>query len=124
LINDYRNNFFKNGVLITNNPNREQKIQYPASRFGACLHPGHGGYASEVFHLKGPLYFCKDCLAKDNSKVTTPEPEIFTLVSVSLFPFYINSTFFTAWDIKQLADRVIKYYQKTGNVSEKNVILV
>lgn len=40
--NRYRTNFFKNGMLLTNNPDRELKIQYPASRFGVCLHTGHG----------------------------------------------------------------------------------
>jgi len=119
----YRKNFFQNGILFTNNPERETKIRYPASRFGVCLHPGHGGYASEVFHFKGSLYFCKDCMAKDNSMVVVPEPEIFSIVSVSLFPFYINSTLFTTPEKKRLIERVIKYYHNTGNVSEKNVIL-
>jgi len=120
---NYRKNFFQNGILISNNPDREVNFRYPVSRYGVCLHPKHGGYASEVFHYKGSLYFCKDCMKKDNSMVLIPEPEVFSIVSVSLFPFYINSTLFTTKEKKQLVDRVIKYYQKTGNVSEKNVIL-
>ena len=119
----YRKNFFQKGILVTNNPEREVNIRYPASRYGVCLHPQHGGYASEVFHFKGSLYFCKDCMKKDNSMILVPEPEVFSIVSVSLFPFYINSTLFTTKEKKQLVERVIKYYQKTGNVSEKNVIL-
>lgn len=62
-------------------------------------------------------------MAKDNSMVVVPEPEIFSIVSVSLFPFYINSTLFTTPEKKRLIERVIKYYHNTGNVSEKNVIL-
>jgi len=119
---NYRKNFFQNGILISNNPDREVNFRYPVSRYGVCLHPKHGDYASEVFHYKGSLYFCKDCMKKDNSMVLIPEPEVFSIVSVSLFPFYINSTLFTTKEKKQLVDRVIKYYQKTGNVSEKNVI--
>ena len=121
--NRYRDNFLKKGVLITNNPSRELKIQYPASRFGVCLHPGDGGYASEVFHFKGPLYFCKECLKKDNSKIIIPEPEIYNVVSVSLFPFYINAELFTATEKEQLLDHVVKYYLETGKISEKNTIL-
>jgi len=121
--NRYRANFFKDGTLFTNNPERELKIQYPPSRFGVCLQPGHGGYADKVFHFRGPLYYCKDCLAKDNSGVAIPEPEIFNIVSVSLFPFYINATLFTPREKQQLLDRVIKYYHETGDISEKNLIL-
>jgi hypothetical protein len=118
----YRDNFFKNGILNTNNPDRELRIQYPESRFGVCLHPDHGGYASEVFHFRGPLYFCKGCMAKDNSNIKLPQPEIFNIVSVSLFPFYINAELFTATEKKQLLERVVKYYRETGKISEKNVI--
>ena len=122
-ISHYRANFFKNGMLITNNPAREPGIQYPPSRFGVCLHPDHGGYASEVFHFKGSLYFCKGCMDKDNSNVVIPEPEVFNIVSVSLFPFYINAELLTVKEKEHLLERVVKYYRETGKISEKNVIL-
>jgi hypothetical protein len=121
-IGHYRTNFFRNGILYTNNPERELKIQYPLSRFGVCLHPKHGGYASEVFHFKGSLYFCKDCMAKENSLIKPPEPEVFNIVSVSLFPIYIHSSLFTADEKKMLVNSVIKRYRETGKVSENNMI--
>ena len=54
----YRDNFYRDGKLFINNPQREAKVSYPATRPGVCLHPDHFDYFTETYHFKGCLYFC------------------------------------------------------------------
>jgi hypothetical protein len=120
----YRQNFFRNGVLYANNIEREQKVIYPQTRSGVCLHPEHPvSHHIRLYHFKGPLYFCEDCIKKDNSKVQIPFPEVFDIPSVGLFPLYIDSKLFTDQEKKELLDIVVKRYRSTGKIAEQNMIM-
>ena len=70
----YRDNFYRDGKLFINNPQREAKVSYPATRPGVCLHPDHFDYFTETYHFKGCLYFCEDCMRKDNSRMCALPP--------------------------------------------------
>lgn len=119
----YRDNFFRDGALYLNNPEREQKVTYPATRPGVCLYPGHVDYFTETFHYKGCLYFCKDCMAKEHDGVEIPPVELFRIPSASLFPLYINAQLFTDQEKRTLLDQVVDQYRKTGRISSQDRIL-
>ena len=119
----YRDNFFRDGKLFINNPDREKKVEYPATRPGVCLHPDHFDYFTETYHFKGCLYFCKDCMAKDNSAVELPSVERFNIPSACLFPLYIHSTLFTPDEKRALLEQVVELYRATGRISELDRIL-
>ncbi len=111
-ISRYRANFFRNGILYANNIERESKVSYPETRSGVCLHPDHPvSYHVKLYHFKGPLYFCADCMKKDNSRVQVPEPEVFDIPSVGLFPIYIDAKLFSEQEKKVLLEKVINRYQ-------------
>ncbi|MBV5336964.1 MAG: hypothetical protein J0653_02965, partial [Deltaproteobacteria bacterium] len=93
----FRKNFFVNGVFYANNPEREKNLIYPPTRPSVCTHPDHPvEYFPENYHFKGPLYFCANCMKKDNSTVQLPKQEKFTdVLSATLCPIYMNSKLFT-----------------------------
>lgn len=119
----YRDNFYRDGKLFVNNPEREEKVGYPATRPGVCLHPDHFDYFTETYHFKGCLYFCKDCMEKDNSRVELPPVERFSIPSAYLFPIYINARLLTETEKRALLDEVVALYRKTGKISSQDRIL-
>ncbi len=119
----YRDNFFRDEKLFINNPEREKKVVYPATRPGVCLHPDHFDYFTETYHFKGCLYFCKDCIEKDNSAVEQPSVERFSIPSACLFPLYIHSELFTEDEKRALLEQVVELYRATGKISDRDRIL-
>ena len=103
----YRDNFYRDGKLFINNPQREAKVSYPATRPGVCLHPDHFDYFTETYHFKGCLYFCEDCMRKDNSRVELPPVERFSIPSAYLFPIYINAQLLSDSEKRALLDEVV-----------------
>lgn len=119
----YRDNFYRDGKLFINNPQREAKVSYPATRPGVCLHPDHFDYFTETYHFKGCLYFCEDCMRKDNSRVELPPVERFSIPSAYLFPIYINAQLLSDSEKRALLDEVVALYRKTGKISSQDRIL-
>ena len=119
----YRDNFYQDGKLFINNPQREAKVSYPATRPGVCLHPDHFDYFTETYHFKGCLYFCEDCMRKDNSRVELPPVERFSIPSAYLFPIYINAQLLSDSEKRALLDEVVALYRKTGKISSQDRIL-
>ena len=119
----YRDNFYRDGKLFINNPQREAKVSYPATRPGVCLHPDHFDYFTETYHFKGCLYFCEDCMRKDNSRVELPPVERFSIPSAYLFPIYINAQLLSDSEKRALLDEVVALYRKTGRISSQDRIL-
>ena len=120
---NYRVNFFRDGKLYINNPVREAKEKFPATRAGVCLFPGHLDYFTETYHYKGSLYFCADCMKKDHSQVEMPTEEYFQIPSANLFPIYINAHLFTPEEKERMMQEVIDLYLETGRLSSLNRIL-
>ena len=121
--NLYRKNFFSDGKLYINNPDRTKNLEYMPTRPGICLHPEHPGFSHNLQHFKGSLYFCPDCMKRDNSNVVVPEPERFNITSAYLFPFYINARLFTPDEKATLLEVIIDKYKKTGKISDVDRIL-
>jgi hypothetical protein len=114
-----------NGVFYANNPEREKNLIYPPTRPSVCTHPDHPvEYFPENYHFKGPLYFCANCMKKDNSTVQLPKQEKFTdVLSATLCPIYMNSKLFTRSEKRQMLDAVIAYYRKNGNINHNGLML-
>ncbi|MDD6210228.1 MAG: hypothetical protein PUB21_06445 [Bacteroidales bacterium] len=90
--------------------------QYGASR--ALLALGHQKearkildftlrYGKNTFHFKGSLYFCANCMKKENSSIVVLGPERFRIISSALLPFYIHSDLFNPEEKNNLLNVVI-----------------
>jgi hypothetical protein len=121
----FRKNFFIDGIFYANNPAREKDLAYPPTRPSVCTHPDHPvEYFPENYHFKGPLYFCANCMKKDNSKVQLPKQEKFTdVLSATLCPIYMDSKLFTRAEKRQMLDAVIAYYRKNGSINHNGLML-
>jgi hypothetical protein len=120
---NYRSNFFVDGKLYLNNPERENRVVYPATRPGVCLYPGHIAHLPVTYHYKGCLYFCADCMRKDTTGITLPKVERFNIPSANLFPIFINAQLYTPTEKEKLLQQVVDNYRATGHVSAQNRIL-
>lgn len=120
----YRDNFFADGRLFLNNPAREEKVVYPPTRPGVCLYPGAPtAHYPETFHYKGNLYFCADCMQKDTTGIRPEAPRRFSIPSAFLFPIYIDAQLFSDQEKRALLDEVVRLYEKTGRIDERNIVL-
>lgn len=121
----FRKNFFVNGIFYANNPERENNLVYPPTRPSVCTHPDHPvEYFPENYHYKGPLYFCANCMKKDNSAVQLPKQEKFTdVLSATLCPIYMDSQLFTRAEKRQMLDAVIAWYRKNGSINHNGLML-
>lgn len=119
----YRDNFFQEGLLWINNPEREKKVVYPETRPGVCLYPGHVDYFPETFHFKGSLYFCEACMKRDTTGIELPTVERFNIPSANLFPIYIDAQLLTDQEKQDLLEQVVDRYRSTGRISTQDRIL-
>ena len=120
----FRDNFFVDGKLFINNPEREKKVVYPATRPGVCLYPGvPTAHYPVTYHFKGNLYFCEDCMKKDTTGIVPPTPRRFSIPSAFLFPIYIDAKLFTDNEKKALLEEVVDCYGKTGRLDERDIVL-
>ena len=118
--NVFRENFWKNGQLITNNPKRVSLTDLPRFRHGVCERSGPDCIVSNkgidwTECDENNRYQCPACLALG----PLPKIEFFScnLISVSLTPLYMHSTLFKANEIKPLVEEVYDNYEKTGILS-------
>ena len=120
----FRDNFFVDEKLFINNPEREKKVVYPATRPGVCLYPGTPtAHYPVTYHFKGNLYFCEDCMKKDTTGIVPATPRRFSIPSAFLFPIYIDAKLFTDNEKRALLEEVVDYYGKTGRIDERNIVL-
>ena len=119
----YRDNFFQDGRLWINNPEREKKVVYPETRPGVCLYPGHVDYFPVTYHFKGSLYFCEACMKRDTTGIELPAVERFNIPSANLFPIYIDAQLLTDEEKQDLLVQVVDRYRSTGRISTQDRIL-
>lgn len=120
----YRGNFFIDGKLYINNPDREKKVVYPETRPGVCLYPGvPTAHYPVTYHFKGNLYFCEDCMKKDTTGIEPAVPRRYTIPSAYLFPIYIDSRLLSEHEKMALLDEVVELYKRTGRIDERNIVL-
>jgi hypothetical protein len=111
----YRQNFWQDGQLITNNPVRAARTSQPRFRHGVCEKcQVEERYRGILWTERNPSgrYLCPECLASD--PFPAAEPHTYILQSVSLIPFYLYSNLFTPAELAPLVEEIITRYQRTG----------
>lgn len=105
----YRSNFFRDGSIVTNVPERMDPQEYPRFRMGICEDCCRHGWTEKN---GGDRYLCPDCL--DKSTIGARQEKRFELQSVSLVPLFIGSDLFTTEELSQMVCRIMQNYQETG----------
>ena len=122
----FRENFWKDGQLITNNPDRLNHTEAPRFRHGVCE---RGGANCLVFWKSGfggidwttrdenGRYQCMGCVPEGPLPVA--EKDIYKLVSVSLTPLYFHSDLITTGELKPVVERIYRSFKETGVLSSR-----
>jgi len=120
----FRKNFWVNGQLITNNPDRLILTDIPRFRHGVCERSGPGCIVSNAKGFSGidwterdenNRYQCPACLA--SGPLPKVEPFAYNLISVSLTPLYMHSPLFKPEELKSMVGKLYSQYEKTGILS-------
>lgn len=119
----YRQNFFKDGRLIANNPARTMGLVLPQFRYGVCEELGKAP-GCEFFgwtqKTKNDRYLCPLCFANDSLRSLPKfKPHEYFIHSVSLVPLYIGSHMFTEDEMRQMLDDIVNAYNKTGKIPSR-----
>jgi len=121
--NRYRDNFFKDGIFITNNPERKRNVELPRFRHGACevccvdgtaLTPVSFGWLEKNGNDR---YLCPLCSV--GSTIEHAGDNIYSLQSVSLIPLYIRTNLIAVEEISDLVEVIAEQYKKTGNLPSR-----
>jgi hypothetical protein len=122
----YRENFWIDGSLATNNPARLDHTEPPRFRHGVCE---RGGSDCLVFRTDGfggidwterdenGRYQCPTCLAL--GPMPRADSRIYHLISVSLIPLYFHSGLLSVSELQPMMRQVWKNYRETGVVSSR-----
>jgi hypothetical protein len=92
----FKENFWKDGVLWTNNPERAASAELPSFRHGVCEMAGPGCLMSKYQAIvwternENNRYLCAACI--NGAPFPTAEARRYNLLSVALAPFYMNLT--------------------------------
>ncbi len=92
----FKENFWLDGVLWTNNPGRAEEVELPLFRHGVCEMAGPGCLMSKYQGIvwternENNRYLCAACI--NGSPFPKAEVKRYNLLSVALAPFYMNLT--------------------------------
>jgi hypothetical protein len=122
----FRENFWRDGSLITNNPARLDHTDPPRFRHGVCerggpdclvyRRDGFGGIDWTERDANG-RYQCPPCLAM--GPLPPAEKKIYRLISVSLTPLYFNAGLIAPDELRPLVKQVYENYLETGVVTSR-----
>ncbi len=111
----FRNNFWRDGRLITNNPERSRDpLAMPRARHGVCE-----ACATVQWTLRTDTarYVCLNCLGKP--ALPKADPRVYTLQSVSLTPLYFHSSLFEKAELRAQVEEIIQSYKATGKLPSR-----
>ena len=123
---DFRKNFWIDGELITNNPERAKMAELPRFRHGVCE---RGGPDCLVYRNQGfggidwterdenGRYQCANCL--ELGALPVAEPTIYKLLTVSLTPLYFQSDLVSNEELKPVVEEIYHSFQKTGVLTSR-----
>jgi hypothetical protein len=123
---DFRDNFWKEGQLITNNPVRTTLGEMPRFRHGVCERSGPDCLVYRKYGFGGidwtqrdyqGRYQCMNCLSL--GPLPSAEEKIYRLVSVSLTPLYFQSELFNAAEFKPVVGKIYASFQQTGFLTSR-----
>jgi len=119
----FQDNFWHDGILWTNNPERAKVAELPQYRHGVCEKMGANclmnKYGGIVWTEKNEnnRYVCAACISEET--LSKAEPKVYNLLSAALSPFYMN---FNTIPYNQLQKTVIEIrdnFINTGAMTSK-----
>jgi hypothetical protein len=116
----FRDNFWRDGQIITNNPRRAAQADLPRFRHGVCERCVAEGRARGIEWTErneAGRYVCPACLAE--GLFAAAEPRAYVLQSVSLTPLYFGSTLFDGNDLAPLVQAIVERYGRTGKLPSR-----
>ncbi len=116
----YRQNFWRDGRLLTNNPQRLKEIVLSRFRHEVCERCSDEGTLRGIEWTERSAagrYLCPRCLAKGPS--LPAQPAVYELLSVSLTPFYFRSGLFSPAELRPLVARIAHLYETTGRLPSR-----
>jgi hypothetical protein len=111
----YRENFWRDSRLLTNNPRRVEIAPLPRFRHGVCERchaERRAHYVEWTERSAAGRYLCPRCLAE--GPYVAAAPAAFTLQSVSLTPLYFGADLFDRSELAPLVEEIAQRYQATG----------
>ncbi len=115
---NYRKNFWRNGRLITNNPDRASAAVPPKFRHGVCercMAEGRFQHLTWNERSSAGRYLCPICLAK--GPYPAAPPKIYELPSVSLVPFYLHSNLIPRKELRPMVRSIARQFLEKGYFS-------
>ncbi len=116
----YRRNFWRDGQLITNNPQRAASAALPRFRHGVCercIAEGRFRGIEWTEHTETGRYVCPTCLALGSFPAAPPT--VYALQSVSLTPLYFHTGLLPPEDLRPQINALVARYQKTGQLPSR-----
>lgn len=130
----FRENFWIDGQLITNNPDRLNFTEAPEFRHGVCE---RGGENCLVYRKAGfgksnwggidwtardenGRYQCMGCLPE--GPLPAAEKKIYKLISVSLTPLYFHSDLMSSDELKHVVEGIYSAFEETGVLSSRTEV--
>jgi len=111
----FRGNFWRDGRLITNNPDRcADESLLPKARHGVCE---ACNTVQWTLRTETGRYVCVDCLNK--APLPKVEPKVYTLQSVSLTPLYFHSALFTMEELRTQVEAIVRAYRENGKLPSR-----
>jgi hypothetical protein len=121
----YRESFWKDGSIVTNNPERITVADMPRFRHGVCESGSRyvenrglrcqGGTIGWVELTADGHYLCPSCFSR-GLPLPSGRPR-YHLASVSLVPLYLGSDLFSPGEIASAAREIIERYERSGRLS-------
>lgn len=108
----YLQHFCPNGRYITNQPNRMDVSEYPATRRGVC--EDCNAILTALTKTENGRYVCEDCLS--HPVLPAWDSKIYELAASKLAPIYIDSDLVPADIKKGYLNEMAKHYLKTGQM--------
>ncbi len=124
--NDFRKNFWMDGQLITNNPERANIAELPQFRHGVCERGGPDCFVYRKYGFGGidwtqrdenDRYQCMNCL--DLGPLPVAEKRIYRLLTVGLTPLYFQSGLVSPAELEPLVKDIFTSFRKTGVLTSR-----
>ena len=112
---DYRKNFWRDGRLITNNPERAAAAAMPKFRHGVCERcMAEKRLKHLTWNERSPSgrYLCPVCMPM--GPYPAAPVKVYSLASVSMIPFYIHSKMFSNEELAPIVRKLAKDFIETG----------
>ncbi len=113
---NYRKNFWRDGRLITNNPERAAAARLPQFRHGVCERcMAENRFKHLTWNERSPSgrYLCPACMAM--GPYPAAPVKIYALASVSMVPIYIRSSMFRKEELAPIVRKLAQDFMGTGS---------